>query len=116
MKVCPKCKIEKPVEEFYRNRSSKDGLQTYCKSCGGKRSVEYYETHKEQRRECYRKYRETHKEQRRGGQLRRNYGITLEEYKDMVEAQNSKCLICGAEAKLHVDHCHISGKIRGLLH
>ena len=32
-KVCSKCKIEKTVVEFYKNKSKKDGLQTICKEC-----------------------------------------------------------------------------------
>lgn len=32
-KVCCKCKRELPVEEFYKNKKMKDGLQSYCKQC-----------------------------------------------------------------------------------
>ena len=55
--------------------------------------------------------------------LKREYGITIEEYKKIRIDQNDLCAICeSAEggwkangAKLVVDHCHKSGKIRGLL-
>lgn len=48
--------------------------------------------------------------------LIRRYGITVEQYKEMYKAQNGKCLICGKpEQKLHVDHCHETGYVRGLL-
>ena len=33
MKVCRKCKEEKPLTEFYSNKSKSDGKQTYCKTC-----------------------------------------------------------------------------------
>ena len=33
MKKCSKCKIEKPLDEFYKNKSQKDGLARYCKIC-----------------------------------------------------------------------------------
>ena len=33
MKVCRKCKEEKPLTEFYANKSSSDGRQSYCKAC-----------------------------------------------------------------------------------
>ncbi len=33
MKTCPKCKLEKPFELFGKNRSKKDGLESWCKSC-----------------------------------------------------------------------------------
>lgn len=32
-KVCPKCGIEKDRSEFYKHRSRKDGLTSYCKIC-----------------------------------------------------------------------------------
>lgn len=49
------------------------------------------------------------------------YQITLEEYEDRLIAQGYKCAICGKahnpapKRKLHVDHCHATGKVRGLL-
>ena len=60
----------------------------------------------------------------RGYALKRDYGITLAEYMDMHEAQGGLCAICGQPettlkkgqpAMLAVDHCHTSGKVRGLL-
>lgn len=33
LKKCLKCKIEKIINEFYKNKNSKDGLYAYCKSC-----------------------------------------------------------------------------------
>ena len=32
-KICPSCKIEKPENEFYKNKGRKDGLSTFCKVC-----------------------------------------------------------------------------------
>jgi len=59
-------------------------------------------------------------EDRRDGIIRRQYGITLAQYDDMLEQQDYKCAICGNEdevegRKLAVDHCHTTGKVRGLL-
>ena len=34
VKVCTKCKIEKELSEFYKDKSTKDGLTCKCKSCG----------------------------------------------------------------------------------
>ncbi len=58
---------------------------------------------------------------RRKSYLKNTYGITIEQYDEMLAAQGGVCAICGnAEAdarlyKLHVDHCHSTGKVRGLL-
>lgn len=58
--------------------------------------------------------------------LKKTFGITYETYKQMEVAQNGVCAICGQTetfthhmtkkiANLAVDHCHKTGKIRGLL-
>lgn len=49
------------------------------------------------------------------------YGITIKQHDDMLEAQGGKCAICGCppeqstKGALAVDHCHTTGKVRGLL-
>ena len=58
MKKCNKCNIEKELTEFHKNKASKDGLHTQCKSCRSEREKEHYQQNKEQRR----KYREQNKE------------------------------------------------------
>lgn len=54
--------------------------------------------------------------------LRAKYRITLEDYNNMLAAQAGKCAICGTDKPgrrgvkyLCVDHCHKTGKVRGLL-
>ena len=53
--------------------------------------------------------------------LRRNYGMTPDDYNAMVAKQSNQCLICSVSGesernqRLVVDHCHTSGKVRGLL-
>ena len=58
--------------------------------------------------------------------LIRNFGITLTQYNDLLEKQNGVCCICGNPEvtrlnhseivrNLAVDHCHTTGKVRGLL-
>ena len=41
MKVCRKCKEEKPLTEFYAAKSAADGRQTYCKACSRVKSMEW---------------------------------------------------------------------------
>jgi len=60
------------------------------------------------------------KKQVRNNYLKRTYGITLEEYQIILENQNFSCAIClehidNVLNTLYVDHCHTTGKIRGLL-
>jgi hypothetical protein len=50
--------------------------------------------------------------------LKRHFGITLEQYGDMLVEQGHACAICNKPDRwrsLAVDHCHKSGKVRGLL-
>ncbi len=53
--------------------------------------------------------------------LKKMYGIDLDEYLVMLDAQGGVCAICGEKEKdsrfeyLSVDHCHTTGKVRGLL-
>lgn len=49
--------------------------------------------------------------------LRRNFGITLEQYNTLLEQQKGKCAICGKMEwrALAVDHNHDDGRVRGLL-
>lgn len=48
-----------------------------------------------------------------------NYGLTPEQFMALYEKQNGKCAICSeapsTKRGLHVDHCHTTGEVRGLL-
>lgn len=73
-----------------------------------KRHAAYYEAHKD---EIVSK--------RRNSDFKRKYGISLAERDAMFAAQAGKCAICATESPgprgLFVDHCHKTGKVRGLL-
>lgn len=64
---------------------------------------------------------EVHSARTRKYYLPNTYGITVEEYEKLLESQNYKCKICLTETPtgrwkvFAVDHCHTTGKIRGLL-
>lgn len=72
-------------------------------------------------------YKKEHSEKYRSvfrkAQLKRKYGMTLEQYQALFELQEGCCALCGVAAEtlpeqsrvLHVDHDHKTGKIRGLL-
>ena len=45
----------------------------------------------------------------------KTYGLTDEKYQAMFKQQAGACAICGRTGELHVDHCHASGSVRGLL-
>ena len=47
--------------------------------------------------------------------IKLKYGLSQEEYREMVIKQGGKCLICNKKKDLYVDHDHQSGIVRGLL-
>lgn len=54
----------------------------------------------------------------RSEHLRRKFGLTLDEYENLLRRQGGRCAVCGrrpGKASLHVDHDHKTGDIRGLL-
>ena len=54
----------------------------------------------------------------RGYALIRNAGITLAQYEDLLQRQDGHCALCErqpGQRRLHVDHDHVTGMIRGLL-
>lgn len=63
------------------------------------------------RRSCGNKSRQLNRNHKR----KIKYNLTEEQYGVMVLQQSNKCLICGDEVDLVVDHDHSTGKIRGLL-
>jgi hypothetical protein len=58
-KVCSKCKIEKPVEEFPKDSSKRDGLHNECKGCRKERKVRYNKANSEKQKEYQKEYRKS---------------------------------------------------------
>lgn len=88
-----------------------------CKSCRSEETRKYYILHPEINKDRYLKEKSATRERH----LVRKYGITEDVYKQMLADQGGCCAICGALEKeqfkhvLHVDHCHATGRVRGLL-
>jgi hypothetical protein len=100
---CWTCKQTKPAEEFYRHGK---GRMRHCRSCMRQR-------HRD-------RYKATNGKDRVFDQsLRRLYGITLEQYKAKEAEQEGRCAVCGqvpeTDRRMHVDHDHVTGKLRDLL-
>nr|MBA4770775.1 hypothetical protein [Sphingobium sp.] len=69
------------------------------------------------RDECKRSSKQRSSAARREGRLKATYGFGSAEYDAMLAKQGGRCAICRCESDkhLHVDHCHSSGAVRGLL-
>lgn len=77
---------------------------------------------KEYHRKRYLENKEDIKKSRRKYWLKSNYNMTVEDYDTLLKLQNNKCAICETEkfdahrhSQFDVDHCHLTGKVRGLL-
>lgn len=110
-KTCPCCGEFKPASEFAVRKTQRAGhLVAHCKSCNSLKQQA-------------RKARDPNIYERieRKSKLKLQYGLSLEQYDAMLEAQGQACAICksktpGQRTKhFHVDHCHSTGKVRGLL-
>lgn len=109
---------------------------TPCKKCGGtlrwkRRSnncvpcaVEHsradHKKHLEKRNKAKRSYYAAHREKiiaaNKVNRLKRVYNTTPEEVSALLNEQGGKCAICHEVSdKLHIDHCHTHGHVRGLL-
>jgi Recombination endonuclease VII len=100
VKRCPDCLQYKPLTEFPRNRRTKSGYATYCKPCHNARG-------NESRQRLYGSSRHYH--------LTRRYGIGAPEFDALVREQDGVCPICDKPDPEHVDHDHVSGRVRGIL-
>jgi hypothetical protein len=143
-KRCNKCSKRRPLKFFYRHPQMKDGHLNHCVTCHGKAGRANYRKNIDRWREYSRnyqrswrknpgnkkkakeykdKYRKAHPErvqELRRRKVIRSYGLTLEEYDAMVRRQRNRCKSCGGPPdgrwkKLHIDHCHKTGRVRGLL-
>ena len=98
LRKCNDCGLEawnkEELEWFAKDSTQKYGRKNYCEDC--------------------------RKTRRRNDGLKAAYGITLQEYEELLQKQEGKCKICGTtdpkhKGVFHVDHNHNTGKIRGLL-
>lgn len=97
-KCCRGCWRNKPLKSFGPDKRSNDGLKSQCKECTADRARESGY--------C------------RRSQLKCVYGITPEQHEQMYADQEGRCAICQKWVpyrKIHTDHHHQSGRVRGLL-
>lgn len=110
-KICTKCGKELPLSEFSHKRPKgrKPGLQPRCKLCSKEDTKNWREEQSEDRiRDLY---------------YKRTYGLSLQDFNSLFSEQKGKCKICDRDLSLvHlsgdravVDHCHTTGKVRGIL-
>jgi hypothetical protein len=138
-KPCRLCGVVKPLSDFHAAAGCRDGRRGECIPCFKFQRLRRYAadpTRRQRDVERVRAWEKANPEKaaakleraRESGSLARSlrkthlkkkYGMTLEDYERMLEAQGGGCAICGRppreDISLHVDHDHETGLIRGLL-
>ena len=125
-----------PLDEFYRAAGTKDGLRGECKACTSQDKRRRYLADPETAIARVKRWQQANpdrvnatqrargarpevKQWARAEHLMRKYGITVEQYDEMLAAQGGGCCIGGRppreDISLHVDHDHFTGEIRGIL-
>jgi hypothetical protein len=95
-KSCSKCRAVKPLDDFHRSKSGPQGRHSHCKAC----------------------YKPTRPNAvvRRTQNLRARYGLTPADVESILQKQAGGCALCSTPlARFHVDHNHLTGRVRGLL-
>jgi hypothetical protein len=120
-KKCPGCKEEKHISAFTRAGSGR------CKECHNAYMRAWTAKNPDKVSLQNKLYKKRHPEAYRNSELKHHYGITLNEYNELLEKQGGVCAICkNKERTVHnkngsrkrmlgIDHCHKTGKVRGLL-
>lgn len=94
-RICTKCNKYKLWSEFHWHLTATNNCNPSCKEC------------------CNKYRRQIHRYEH----LKHTYDLTEPEYEVLLKKQNGVCAICSEkpEENLSVDHCHVTGEIRGLL-
>tara|TARA_E500000331_G_C16731395_1_gene486828 strand:- start:41 stop:475 length:435 start_codon:yes stop_codon:yes gene_type:complete len=115
-KICKNCGIEKDLDKF------KTVYRRYKRKRDGGTSV--YENKRNWCRKCEHErlkvWRKDNPTKMKEHSLRKKYGINMNEYGQLLKEQNYECAICKSlepkgKGAFHVDHCHETGRVRGLL-
>jgi hypothetical protein len=138
-RICNRCQVWKSLDCYHKSKTGMAGIAAVCKECVNElarirynKNPEYY---RDKRKDSKREYDQQRyaamvaagkkpakdPKKEKNAYLMRNYGITIRDYDRILAEQGGKCAICGTsqsdrkDGKLVVDHCHASGKVRGIL-
>lgn len=130
-KPCNRCRKVKPLADFSPQVRGKYGRLGRCKTCCREvkrdRLAEMTPAEREQERAADRDRKKRRQErdpeayarQQRDKDLRRWYGITLDQFEALFEEQGRRCASCRTDEhgghNWHLDHCHATKKVRGIL-
>lgn len=118
-RTCDHCKTLKPLADYYADARRFDGLSRRCKTCQSAAHNHWRLNNLDKAAADQKRWRVENAERSADIDRKRNYGLEPGAYKQMLAAQGGVCAICAGgptgRGGLHVDHCHDTGKVRGLL-
>lgn len=123
VRTCSRCKIEKLIAAFPPKPGGRDGINAACRACISTANKARYLKHHD--RELARgrmravRDREKIREYSRHYRMLVRFGITVADWERLFESQGKACAICKRldpdGRHWHTDHCHETGKLRGIL-
>lgn len=117
-KKCNRCQETKSAEMFYKDSACSDNLSTLCKVCRNGSMQNWRDSNRDKYNKNMRDFRANNRDWAKDNDLRRCYGIGLEEYAAMFEAQNGLCAKCKRAQEgirpLVVDHDPTTTKETGI--
>ena len=125
-KTCCSCNQTYGIDNFYNNKQNKDGKHSYCKPCSREKHRNLPESSKQKTRDRVRRWAKENPKRvlylDRAKNLKKKYGITLDDYEEILKSQDGKCGICKSpesgnknNGMFCVDHDHNINEVRGLL-
>jgi hypothetical protein len=120
-KACTVCGVVKPLDQFHRNKNSRDGRKSDCAACCTAAALKWNNEHPDYHRAKAREYHQRHPGRTADNNLQWRLGVPRGTYDKMLASQGGKCAICGTTdpgprlKRFHVDHCHTRNQVRGLL-
>lgn len=122
MKNCNECSKLKPLSEFYKKTYSNGTVshRSYCKDCE-RAARDIWRKSSPKDNERNKQYNKDNAEEIRGKKLVKNYWPHLTwqeaiaEWDRLYDEQQGLCAFGHKVERLHVDHCHSTGVVRGLL-
>lgn len=120
-KICPRCKVEKSLNEFPQNAGRPHGINAYCCICDKQYHRKLYKQNRDSILQRQKQWRKDNPDKQWGYQLNANHGEgAVELYNKLFQRQNGRCAICGKHQselpnKLALDHNHTTQQNRGLI-
>lgn len=108
------------MKEYYERNKEKWNQHREDKDTRNAKRRERYASNADDREKAKKQakqYRLQKPMQRRKTEIKRLYGLEIDDYQSILDAQGNKCAICIKPFRKtpNVDHCHDTGKVRGLL-